>query len=297
MLSIYSELLKPRIYRLSGAGFRKAGIKTGTFLNSCNDFIKSSQSRVRYAKIRYANALNLTYLQKHIKFQYSCGPVNTILSTLSFLTTGQIEVNSEMKPANCIGCNELPCYDISKNGYLVPAVDLDPGKVKAIMISEAPPENPKNYFYAPGAPFYLQTTIHAFHDAGMPVNSMQEILDLGFYLTTAIKCPKTQYGVSAATIKNCSAILEKELALFPNIEVYVLMGDVAIKAFNYLSKSQTGKNTIPAGSTYKIRKNQFYYQDRRVFPSYVQTGQNYLIEKSKREMIAEDLAEAIKIIR
>jgi uracil-DNA glycosylase len=75
------------------------------------------------------------------------------------------------------------------------------------------------------------------------------------------------------------------------------MGDVAIKAFNYISKKKTGKNTIPTGSTYKIRKNQFYYEGRRVFPSYVQTGQNYLIEKSKRVMIAEDLAEAMSIIK
>ncbi len=206
-------------------------------------------------------------------------------------------VNSKMKLAGCIECKEFPCSDINMNGYLAPAVDLDPEKIKAVMISEVPPENPEDYFYASGDPFYLKTTIQAFHDAGIRVNSMQEILDLGFYLTTAIKCPKTQYGISAATIKNCSAILKKELVLFPDIEVYMLMGDVAIKAFNYISKGQIGKNTIPAGSTYKIRKNQYYYQDKRVFPSYVQTGQNYLIEKSKREMIAEDLAEAIRIIR
>lgn len=202
-----------------------------------------------------------------------------------------------MKPASCIECKEFLCSDINKSGYLVPALDLDPKKVKVIMISEAPPENPTDYFYAPGEPFYLKTTMQAFRDAGMSVNSIQEILDLGFYLTTAIKCPKTQHGVSAATIKNCSVILEKELVLFPNIKVYMLMGDVAIKAFNYISKRQTGKNTILAGSTYKIRKKQFYYQDRRVFPSYMQTGQNYLIEKSKREMISEDLAEVIRIIR
>ncbi|WP_269852103.1 hypothetical protein [Methanosarcina horonobensis] len=76
----------------------------------------------------------------------------------------------------------------------------------------------------------------------------------------------------------------------------MLMGDVAIKAFNYISKRLTGKNTTPSGSTYKIRKGQFFYNEKRVFPSYVQTGQNYLIEKSKRTMIAEDLAEAAKII-
>lgn len=201
-----------------------------------------------------------------------------------------------MRPADCIECKEFHCSEVNKSGYLVPALDIDAKKIKVIMISEAPPENPKDYFYAPGEPFYLKTTLQAFRDAGMSVNSIQQILDLGFYLTTAIKCPKTRYGVSAATIKNCSLILEKEFLLFPNIEVYMLMGDVAIKAFNYISKSQTGKNTIPTGSTYKIRKSEFYYQGRRVFPSYMQTGQNYLIEKSKREMIAEDLAEAIKLI-
>lgn len=201
-----------------------------------------------------------------------------------------------MRPADCIECKGFPCSEINKSGYLVPALEINPKKVKVIMISEAPPENPTDHFYAPGEPFYLKTATQAFRDAGMSVNNMQEILDLGFYLTTAVKCPKTQYVVPAATIKNCSLVLEKELFLFPNIEVYTLMGDVAIKAFNYISKRQTGKNTIPAGSTYKIRKNKFYYQGRRVFPSYVQTGQNYLIEKSKREMIAEDLAEAIKLI-
>lgn len=201
-----------------------------------------------------------------------------------------------MRPADCIECKEFLCSEINKNGYLVPDLNIDPKKVKVIMVSEAPPENPKDYFYAPGEPFYLKTTVQAFRDAGIFVNSMQEILDLGFYLTTAIKCPKTQYGVSAATIKNCSHVLEEELLLFPNIEIYMLMGDVAIKAFNYISKRQTGNNTILAGSTYKIRKNEFYYQGRRVFPSYVQTGQNYLIEKSKREIIAEDLSEAIRLI-
>jgi uracil-DNA glycosylase len=206
--------------------------------------------------------------------------------------------DQKLKPLENIECNEFPCFDINKSGYLISAAEIEPGKVKVAIISEAPPENHEDYFYAAEAeePFYLKTTLQAFNDAGIFVNSMHDILDLGFYLTTAVKCSKTQYGISAATIKNCSLILEKELALFPNLEVYLLMGDVAIKAFNYISKRKSGKNTIPTGSTYKIRKSQFYFEGRRVFPSYLQTGQNYLIEKSKRVMIAEDLAEAMKII-
>lgn len=202
-----------------------------------------------------------------------------------------------MKPAECIECIDFPCSDIDKSGYLMPGVELDPEKVKVVMISEAPPENPLDYFYASDDPFYLRTTLQAFNDAGISVSSIREILDLGFYFTTAVKCKKTQYGISAQTVKNCSLVLEKELTLFPSIEVYMLMGDVAIKAFNYISKRLTGKNTVPSGSTYKIRTEQFFYKEKRVFPSYVQTGQNYLIEKSKREMIAEDLAEAVKIIQ
>ena len=34
----------------------------------------------------------------------------------------------------------------------------------------------------------------------------------------------------------------------------------------------------------------------RVLPSYLQTGKSYLIEKSKRRMIAEDLRTALELI-
>jgi hypothetical protein len=50
-----------------------------------------------------------------------------------------------------------------------------------------------------------------------------------------------------------------------------------------------------AGSTSRIRKGRFYYRDTRAFSSYLQTGGNYLIEKSKRVMIADDLREALEI--
>jgi uracil-DNA glycosylase len=62
---------------------------------------------------------------------------------------------------------------------------------------------------------------------------------------------------------------------------------------NYIWKRQTGRKIIPSGSTYKIRKGKFHFEEKRVFPSYTQTGKNYLIEKSKRRMIAEDIKEAI----
>ncbi|MFQ6084288.1 MAG: uracil-DNA glycosylase family protein [Candidatus Aminicenantia bacterium] len=201
-----------------------------------------------------------------------------------------------MKVCENIKCINFPCNDINKNNYLVPYKKINPQKIKIIMITEAPPADKQDYFYAQGNPFYLQTTVQAFNDAGINISTMQEILNLGIYITTAIKCGKTQYTISTDTIKNCSEILEKEINLFPNIKVFLLMGDVAIKSMNYIWKSQTGRKVIPDGSTYKIRKEKYYYEEKRVFPSYTPTGKNYLIEKSKRRMIAEDIKSAYKII-
>jgi uracil-DNA glycosylase len=76
----------------------------------------------------------------------------------------------------------------------------------------------------------------------------------------------------------------------------ILMGDVAIKSLNHIVKERSGKRIIPNGSTYKIRHDEFYYGDIRVFPSYLQTGQNYLIERSKRQMISEDIRNALELI-
>jgi uracil-DNA glycosylase len=201
-----------------------------------------------------------------------------------------------MKTSERIKCLDFPCTDIDKNSYLLPSADINADNIKILMITEAPPDKREDYFYADGSPFYLQTTLQAFNDAGENVSSMQDILDRGVYITTAIKCGKTQYAISTDTMKNCSEILEHEIALFPNIRVFMLMGDVAIKMMNDIWKKQSGKRVIPAGSTYKIRGQAYSFEDKRVFPSYTPAGKNFLIEKSKRRMVAEDIREAMKLI-
>ena len=200
-----------------------------------------------------------------------------------------------MKISEHIKCVDFPCKDIDKNSYILPSVDIDTENTGILMITEAPPNEKADYFYAAGNPFYLQTTLQAFRDAGANVASMQDILDLGVYITTAVKCGKTQYAVSPDTMKNCSKLLEQEIALFPNVKVFMLMGDVAIKMMNNIWKNKTGKKVIPAGSTYKIRGQAYYFEDKRVFPSYTPAGKNFLIEKSKRRMVAEDIREALKM--
>jgi uracil-DNA glycosylase len=200
----------------------------------------------------------------------------------------------KVNPGKCVNCIDFPCLDVNKNCYFVPNVEVNTDKIRALMVSEAPPIELQDYFYAKGNPFYMQTTAQAFKDAGFEVTSMDDVLDLGVYITTAIKCGKTGYSISSKTVENCSSLLEREMDLLPDIKAILLMGDAAIKSMNYISKRKTGKRIVPSGSTCKIRKNDYFYNDVRVFPTYLQTGKSYLIEKSKRKMIAEDIKTALK---
>jgi uracil-DNA glycosylase len=202
-----------------------------------------------------------------------------------------------MRVSKCVGCKEFPCTDVKHECYIVPAINVMPEAISVVMISEAAPENPREYYYAKGDPLFQKTTVQAFQDAGAKVSSIQDIVGLGVYLTTAVKCGKTGYGIQSSTIRECSLILEKELALFPKVQALMLMGDVAIKALNSIAQRAGEKRVIPAGSTYKIRKAKYSFRGMRVFPSYLQAGPSFFIEKSKRRMIAEDIAAALSLVK
>jgi uracil-DNA glycosylase len=202
-----------------------------------------------------------------------------------------------MRVSECVRCAGFPCADVKHEGYIIPDIEVKPEAVSIIMISEAAPENPGDYYYAGGDSLFQQTTVLAFNDAGAQVALIQDILALGVYLTTAVKCAKTGYGIQTATINGCSHILEQELALFPNVCAYLLMGDVAIKALNAIAKRAGEKRVIPAGSTYKIRGQEYWFRGQRAFPSYLQAGPSFFIEKSKRRVIAEDIAAALRLIK
>lgn len=200
-----------------------------------------------------------------------------------------------MRVSQCVGCRAFPCSDVKHDCYVVPSVSLKPETISIVMVSEAAPANPDDYYYAKGNPLFQQTTVQAFNDAGANVSSVKDIVDRGVYLTTAVKCGKTGYGIQADTIRECSLLLEKELLLFPNARVLMLMGDVAIKALNCIAQRAGEKRVIPAGSTYKIRGQKYFFRGLRVFPSYLQAGPSFFIEKSKRRMVAEDIAAALRL--
>ncbi|HTX92923.1 MAG TPA: uracil-DNA glycosylase family protein [Anaerolineales bacterium] len=192
-----------------------------------------------------------------------------------------------------IQCVDFPCLDIRRESYRAPNIEVDPARISILLISEAAPENPADGYYAGPEALFARTTLLAFQDAGADVRSVQDILDLGVYLTTAVKCGKTAPGLATATVEACSHLLERELALFPNVKVYLLMGDVAIKAVNSIAKRNGQPRVIPAGSTYKIRGGEFTFRGGRALPSYVQAGPAFFVEKSKRRMITEDIRKAL----
>jgi uracil-DNA glycosylase len=201
-----------------------------------------------------------------------------------------------MNTCQPIQCANFPCAGVRREGYLVPDINLDPQAVSLAMISEAAPPNPIDYFYAGAGALFAQTTVQAFNDAGVQAASIKDLLERGVYFTTAVKCPKVAYTIPLQTIDACSLLLEKELALFPNLKVVMLMGDAAIRAANTIAKRCGQARVIPAGSTYKLRGKEYFFQGRRAFPSYVQAGPSFFIEKVKRQMIAEDIAAAMALL-
>ncbi len=202
-----------------------------------------------------------------------------------------------MRTNQCIGCRAFPCIDVRHEGYTVPDMELDPEKISIVLVSEAAPAAGGDYYYAGPGALFQQTTCQAFQDAGVNVSSIQEIVALGVYLTTAVKCAKTGYGIQPDTIEECSHILEAELALFPYVQAYLLMGDVSIKAVNTIARRGGQPRVIPAGATYKIRGGEFFFNGARAFPSYLQAGPSFFIEKVKRKMIAQDIAAALKLVQ
>lgn len=169
-------------------------------------------------------------------------------------------------------------------------VEVIPEAIHAIMINEVVPSHSEDDFYGKQDAAYMSTTIQLFRKAGIEVDSLQDILNKGIYITNAVKTPKTGYAVSKESIEESLPYLERELALFPNVKVIMLMGDVAKKAFNMISKKAIKKNAVPSVSTYKLRKTEILYNGIRILPSYIMTGQNILIEKSKFEMASEDIS-------
>lgn len=192
---------------------------------------------------------------------------------------------------------DYPCTDVQKS-MIFPRPDHDPRNIRVVMVSECPPVNKPDYFYESSSGAFFQTTRTAFRDAGAAIETYEDLTRMGVYLTTAIKCNKIGYLVSAKTIKECALrFLKPELEQFPEVVMILCMGDFAIKAVNCIYKEKYGKSPIPAGSTYKLRNHEYVQNGIRFLPSYTHTGASFNIEKVKRQMIAEDIRTAMSYLK
>lgn len=194
--------------------------------------------------------------------------------------------------------NEFVSGNALADVFQFPDVNINTDLIKAIMINEVVPHNPADDFYGDNnPPDYLTTTLPLFAKAGFEAVSVDDITMAGIHITNAVKIPKSNTTISRELIEQCYPLLEYEIGLFPNLKVIMLMGDVAKKTFNIITKAKTKKNIVPSISTYKLRSSELYYENIRIFPSYIMTGGNILIEKSKVEMAAEDIRKMLSIIK
>jgi uracil-DNA glycosylase len=197
----------------------------------------------------------------------------------------------------CAYHGDAACPDVIPGSCLGPHRPVSPAGVRAVLISECVPANPGDWYDADDDPLFARTTIQAFRDAGAEVSSIREIEALGFRLTSAVRCAKAGPGLKAGTVERCSHVLEREIAPFTQVQVWLLMGDVAIRAVNGIARRNGEGRVIPAGSTYKIRAGEYRFRGGRAFPSYLQAGPAFFVEKSKREMIAQDIRAALEVVR
>lgn len=182
-----------------------------------------------------------------------------------------------------------------------PDCEIDPLDITVIMINEVAPRNADDWFYSEAPdPENRRNALGLFEGAGIPVKSMRDILDLGIYITAALKTPKAGSAADPEEIKAQLPLLEEEIGLFPNVKVIMLMGDVAIKMVNLIAKAKTKKNACQPGAAGRRRhwaNEEFYFGGIRVFPSYIMTGKNLLIEPFKRDTIMEDIRRMMKVVK
>jgi len=182
-----------------------------------------------------------------------------------------------------------------------PDCEVDPVKIKVVMINEVVPKNRDDWFYNDTPdPENRRTAFGLFARADVSVKSMRDILDLGIYITAALKTPKESSTADPEVIKAQLPLLEAELALFANLKVIMLMGDVAIKMVNMIAKAKTKKNACQSGAEGRRQhwnNTEFYWSGVRIFPSYIMTGKNLLIEPFKRDTIINDIRRMMEVIK
>ncbi len=59
-----------------------------------------------------------------------------------------------MKGTDCVACAEFPCADVRHECYRVPNIQVNPEKISIVLILEAAPADPGDYYYAEEDPLF-----------------------------------------------------------------------------------------------------------------------------------------------
>ena len=59
----------------------------------------------------------------------------------------------------CVGCESFPCLEVNRDLYQLPEIEIDTEAVRMVMISEATPQNPGDYYYTGEEALFVQTTV------------------------------------------------------------------------------------------------------------------------------------------
>jgi hypothetical protein len=187
-------------------------------------------------------------------------------------------------------CDGYPCNDVRHVGFVATELPRNREPIRVIMIAAAPPPTGPT-----GSRTCSQDTIEAFRSAGYHVSSLDDIGDLGVYVTTAVKCPKIGFGLNQETIEACSYRLQAEIESFPNVRSILLMGNTAIRAINAIAVRMFGEPAVPTGSAYKVKGHEYPFGDITLFPSYPESGRNLSVEGNQQDVIAVDIRNAITV--
>ena len=99
--------------------------------------------------------------------------------------------------------------DLDPNILQFPDCEVNPANIKVVMINEVVPKNPNDWFYSDSPdPENKKTAFGLFEGAGVHVKSMRDVLNMGIYITTALKTPKEGYTADPDALKAQLPLLE-----------------------------------------------------------------------------------------
>lgn len=110
------------------------------------------------------------------------------------------------------------------DGIYLNNIEINPLSIKAVMINEVVPSDPLQDFYGIPDADYLKTTLPLLQNAGADVHSIEDILQMGIYITNAVKTPKTESAIDKSMIENGLPYFRSGTFFIPKYKGYYAYG-------------------------------------------------------------------------